>query len=347
MKPQSRFAVSYLIAATVPFLSAFLFAATVHSSAILQQQPGSNAGQSAPEQLEPGKPIEKELSGGGSHSYQITLAEGQFLQVIVEQRGIDVVAQLLGPDGKLIEEFDSESRKQGQETVSQVAEMAGNYRLVVQAKQKEAPTGRYEIRVAELRAATEKDRALQEARKLHEESVRLRRAGKYEEARPLAERALEIREKALEPDHPDVAGSLNDLAILYRNKGDYAKAEPLYQRSLAIREKALGPEHPDVAASLNNLAILYRLKGDYAKAEPLHQRALAIWEKALGLEHPDVVRSLDSLARLYEARGEMAQAIRFQTRACAVSERNLALKLATGSERQKLAYLAIRRGWIG
>ena len=67
-------------------------------------------------------------------------------------------------------------------------------------------------------------------------------------------RSLAIREKALGPDHPDVAGSLNNLAVLYHDQGRYAEAEPLYKRSLAIEEKALGPDHPDVATSLNNLA---------------------------------------------------------------------------------------------
>lgn len=38
--------------------------------------------------------------------------------------------------------------------------------------------------------------------------------GKYEEAEPLFERSLAIREKALGPDHPDVAESLNNWAGL-------------------------------------------------------------------------------------------------------------------------------------
>ena len=81
--------------------------------------------------------------------------------------------------------------------------------------------------------------------------------GQYAQAEPLYKRALAIREKALGPDHPDVATSLNNLAALYRAQGQYAQAEPLFKRSLAIREKALGPDHPDVATSLNNLAKLY------------------------------------------------------------------------------------------
>jgi tetratricopeptide (TPR) repeat protein len=91
--------------------------------------------------------------------------------------------------------------------------------------------------------------------------------GDYAKAVPLFKRSLAIREKALGPDHPDVAMSLNNLAGLYQTQGDYAKAVPLYRRALAITEKALGPDHLDVATNLNNLAGLYKTQGDYAKGE--------------------------------------------------------------------------------
>jgi tetratricopeptide (TPR) repeat protein len=38
--------------------------------------------------------------------------------------------------------------------------------------------------------------------------------GRYARAEPLYQRALAIREKALGPDHPDVATSLSNLAQL-------------------------------------------------------------------------------------------------------------------------------------
>ena len=68
--------------------------------------------------------------------------------------------------------------------------------------------------------------------------------GRYAEAEPLYRRSLEIREKQLGPDHPDVATSLNNLADLYRAMGRYAEAEPLYRRSLEVREKQLGATTP-------------------------------------------------------------------------------------------------------
>ena len=76
-------------------------------------------------------------------------------------------------------------------------------------------------------------------------------------AEPLYQRSLAIFEKALGPEHPDVATVLNNLAELYRAQGKYAEAEPLYKRALAIREIALGPEHPDVAQSLTSLAEVF------------------------------------------------------------------------------------------
>src|SRR5262249_47066835 len=104
----------------------------------------------------------------------------------------------------------------------------------------------------------------------------------YSAARPLYERALAIYEKALGPEHPDAATSLNNLALVLRDQGDLAAARPLNERALAIKEKALGPEHPDTAASLNNLAWVLRDQDDLVAARPLHEPAPAIKQQAPG-----------------------------------------------------------------
>src|SRR5262245_8174240 len=210
-----------------------------------------------------GQSIERKLASGQSHLYKITLAAGQYLNAVVEQSGIDVVVTLFDPDGKRLIEIDSPRGAQGLEPVLWIVETGGDYRLTVRPLEKDAAAGRYEIKIIELRHATEQDRALVDAHKLFNESVSLWDKGMYPEASRLAEGAVEIWEKAGGPEHPDIASPLNNLAGLYRDKGDYAKAEPLLQRALAIREKALGPGHPDVAISLNNLAEMCKAKGDY------------------------------------------------------------------------------------
>ncbi|MBO0799221.1 MAG: tetratricopeptide repeat protein, partial [Blastocatellia bacterium] len=443
----------------------------ISSICLSQVQTGPGQEEQQPRQLEQGKSEERELAGTQSHSYLIALDAGQYMKVNVEQRGIDVALQLLGPDGKQIVRINSEIGEKGEETVEYVAKEPGIHKLNVLPGRNNAAAGRYQIKLLELRRATENDLMLQEARDLTNEFRKLYAAGKYDSAIPIAEhvleirkkaqgpnnpsvalymsnlailyfyrgdyakaeqlfqeglaicekagapanraageaaamiennlaniysakgdyeraeplhqRALEFREKNFGPDDPDVSNSLINLADLYREKGDYARAEPLYQRTLIIREKALGrenayyanalfslaylydsqgdhtkaeplyqsaldiwekalgPEHSFVSDALNGLAGIYSGRGDYARAEPLYQRALAIREKALGPVHRDVAATLSELAVLYAAKGDSTQAISYQSRASAVIERNFELNLAAGSERQKLAYLAL------
>ncbi len=59
--------------------------------------------------------------------------------------------------------------------------------------------------------------------------------GRYEQSEPLLNRALAIYEKALGPDHPDVATSLENLAALYRATKRDEEAETLEQRAARIR----------------------------------------------------------------------------------------------------------------
>src|SRR5262249_20603652 len=107
--------------------------------------------------LEPGKTIKRQLESRQQHLYRINLSADQLLKAVVEQQGVDVAVQISGPDGKpgnRIWEFDSEIRPQGSESISLVAEAAGEYRLTVRSKSQEPAAGSYQMRVEELRAAT-------------------------------------------------------------------------------------------------------------------------------------------------------------------------------------------------
>ena len=62
---------------------------------------------------------------------------------------------------------------------------------------------------------------------LNQQVQTLFKQGKYQEAIPLAEKAVELAKRVYGPEHPDTAPSLNNLAVLYQDMGEYAKAEPL------------------------------------------------------------------------------------------------------------------------
>ena len=70
---------------------------------------------------------------------------------------------------------------------------------------------------------------------LNREVMELYRAGEYDRAVAVAQKALHTAERNVGPDHPDVATSLENLAALYRALKRDSEAEALEQRAARIR----------------------------------------------------------------------------------------------------------------
>ncbi len=163
--------------------------------------------------------------------------------------------------------------------------------------------------------------------------------GDHQQAERYLVRSKTVNEKTLGPENISFAVSLHNFGIIARQRKDYVKAEECYRNAIVIVEKAFGLENPRLAPIFNNIANIYRAKGEYAKSIEAHLRALRIWETTRGPYHPYTLLSLGNLAKTYAALGSLSEAIVFQERVDKVIERNIALNLAIGSERQKLAYL--------
>jgi CHAT domain-containing protein len=275
-----------------------------------------------------GKSVERELQGGQQHLYTLALAAGEYAGVTVEQRGIDVVVEVRSTDDRVIAQFDSETGKQGREQVGLTADSPVTYHLRVKARYPKDPPAGYEIRVVEVRAATELDRALFEAHKLSTEAATAAGGGKYDDAIKLAERALALGEKAAGPNGVNsdayVGYLLLSLASDQRSKGDYTNAEQTFQRAIAVSQTALGKDNPQTALALGRLGNLYMERNDYANAERLMQEELDITERTLGPEHPRVADCLRGLSLLHVNRKDMERALPELQRALAIAEKTLA-----------------------
>ncbi|NIQ03685.1 MAG: tetratricopeptide repeat protein [Nitrospinaceae bacterium] len=109
---------------------------------------------------------------------------------------------------------------------------------------------------------------------------------KYAEAEPLLKRSLEIEEKNLGADHPNVAGHLTNLGTNYRRQKKFKEAEPLYRRALEIWEKALGTKSSLVLFALKNYRDLLHEMGREAEAET-YQAKIDAREAQPGAEAPN------------------------------------------------------------
>ncbi|MCB1052058.1 MAG: serine/threonine protein kinase [Acidobacteria bacterium] len=122
--------------------------------------------------------------------------------------------------------------------------------------------------------------------------------GAYDRAEPLIYKALEIREKYLEEDHPTLGQTHHFLGLLYKKKGQFAQAEQAYRKALAIRQKNFGNYHPETTLTLSNLGIVLRHLGQFSEAETVYEMALDGTIQQLGLDHWQVGVTYNNLGRL-------------------------------------------------
>src|SRR5262245_2241918 len=273
------------------------------------QAPASERGAASSAQesisLEPGKPVERELSGGQSHSYKITMISGQYLHVVVEQRGIDVAVALFTPDGKKIGEVDSEQATVGPETISAIADVAGVYRIEAHSTEKTAQTGRYQVKIEELRDATAEDKYRVAAEALYHEAELLSQ-GTLEEKR----KGIEKFQEALEPyrragDRHGEAATLHNIGMVHANLGETQKALEKYNEALSIR-RAISARKGEVI-TLNDIGLAYWSLGETQKALDQYNEALPI-ARAIGARSEEAV-TLNRIGLLYDSLGETQKAL--------------------------------------
>lgn len=102
--------------------------------------------------------VDREMAAGDTHFYEIVLHAGDYLQVLVEQRGVDVAATASGPDGATMLETDSPCGPIGPEPIAFVAAADGLHQLSLKAGEVAVPPrGRYELRVEAVRRPTAAD----------------------------------------------------------------------------------------------------------------------------------------------------------------------------------------------
>ena len=225
--------------------------------------------------LEPGQAVERQLENGESHLYRLSLEAGQYLRVVVDQRGINVVVTLYGPNALKIVESDWSNTGSGREPASLIAEAAGDYRLEVSAPGQSPAVGRYEVKIEELRAATTQDTDRVAAERATTEAVRLEREGT-----PAARRkAIEKQKEALSfhkvtGDREGEANALASIGYLYSGLDKKQQAIDYLNQALPfVRDRERR------AWLLNSIGHLNNNLGDKQQALAAFQQALLLWQE--------------------------------------------------------------------
>jgi CHAT domain-containing protein len=301
-------------------------------------------------ELLPGAPIEQELKGGEGHSYHIALEAGQFVLVAVHQKGIHTVVTITGPDGRKIIEMSLEA-------VSILAETTGPYLLQVRAKDKDAPAGRYQIRLDPPRPASAQDQARASGERILSEGELLFAQAKATSIREAIEKykaALALFREAEQPsleafallrigasylDLPDETQRareyFNEALALARTHGDrlreaqalgglgrFYKAALQPQKALDYFDQAvkLHDALGDLrgkAATLVNMGHAFSDLAESPKALEAYNQALAL-SKAVG-DRSNEARIYNSLGLVHRDLGDLPKALENYNRALPLS----------------------------
>ncbi|HKX30170.1 MAG TPA: CHAT domain-containing tetratricopeptide repeat protein [Blastocatellia bacterium] len=258
--------------------------------------------------LASGASAEREISGLQTHSYRVGLSAGQLVEAPIQQKGIDLIVTLLGPDGQQLEEFSEPVYDNRIRKILFIAGSDGEYRLLLRPRLKDGAPGRYQLTIAAIRPATETDRTRVRATRLTKEAsyalgnTNSLHTGNQGAITAKFEEALQLWQAL---DDPQMIGeSLLSLGLVNHRIGEYTKARGFYERALPGFPAT--PEGESSRATVfNNLADTYLRLGET-------RRALEMYLKSLELKR-EAGRSraitLDNIGSVYAQLGEYQLAL--------------------------------------
>ena len=147
--------------------------------------------------------------------------------------------------------------------------------------------------------------------------------GEYLEAIACYEKSIEIHEKQILRNDPNLALSYNNIAVVYDSMDDYPKALSFHEKALAIQQQSLTSTHPNLAGSYNSIGVVYNTMGDYPKALSFHEKALTIQQQSLPPTHPDLAGCYHSIGAVYHRMGDYPNALLFYGKALGIKQQSL------------------------
>ncbi len=124
----------------------------------------------------------------------------------------------------------------------------------------------------------------------------------YLESERFLLRALEIQERQLGAEHPDLEENYLILHSVYQALARPENDERILRHLLALLCNQLGENHPRVGKTLLELAHVYSFLGALEEAEPVYERALGILRPVLKGPDAQVQAAEEELARIKAGR---------------------------------------------
>ncbi|WP_371612470.1 tetratricopeptide repeat protein [Streptomyces clavifer] len=130
----------------------------------------------------------------------------------------------------------------------------------------------------------------------HNLAFGLYRFGRYEQAEPLARRALSDRRRVHGAEHPLVLSAAILLSWILGERGAQEESISFARFAVEGQERALGPEHPYLLTNRTGLAASLAASGQVAESQALACLNLPLCERVLGPDSPVTAKNRSLLA---------------------------------------------------
>jgi CHAT domain-containing protein/predicted negative regulator of RcsB-dependent stress response len=262
------------------------------------------------EAIELGKIIHARLAGAESQIYRLRLTTNQFIHLLIDQRGIDVVVTLIGPDNTKLLKIDSPNGSEGNEHLLAIAQSPGEYLVEVRALEKYARVGEYTIKVDELRPAQANDYTKVRAYTAFTDGETLASQGGYGGPASLLRTALNKYEEALSlyvaiGDHSQEAQTLFRIGDVWSSLDENQKAIAYFDKALlALKNFSDQQLESDV---LSKLGFAHSRLGESQKALEYSSRALVLVKQSN--DRPREAVALYNLGTIYYSIGSVQRSL--------------------------------------
>jgi CHAT domain-containing protein len=312
-----------LISFLLLFVLSFIDRTPAHAQSVI-----GNAGQPAQAAqmttLKSGEAAEGKLKGDEIHLYEIRLNPGQFVHIVLDQRGIDVVLSLIGPDGAKLFEADRPNGQHGPEELFWIAGAQTKYRLEVIPLEATAPFGEYTIKIAEVRQSTDQDQKRLLAQEALSRGLRLRGQTNAEPQQAVKSFSDSLKLWLATDELSSAAYAAEFLAGMYWNTGETQKAIESYQQALLL--------HKSARDQFGELAVLQNL-GNLSRDTRETQKALEYYQQAISLAQTS--GDQESEANTLREMGTAYSNILENYKSLECIERELVLRKAIGDRTQE------------
>lgn len=255
------------------------------------------------------KPTRQRLVTGVFHIYPLPMQSGELLELIVDQKGVDLQVEALDPTGKFLFTVDSPNGSDGPERILLVAHESAPYRAQVSVRGRSGD-GVYRIWIATQRRANPEDVKEARAEELFHQSKEMKEPGTFSSRESKLHEAAQLWDQT--GNQGRQADALRLLGDLYAQRDQYRnslqvrhRAKSLYHRSRRFVDEGILAN--DIGTSYVEISELDLAYKSYTEAQMLGKRSGNVYVATAALYNLGYMswrqgKSAEALERLEQAR---------------------------------------------